>query len=233
MPPVSSATRPEQVRAGTSGPYAEAEGDLVGVRRVEDLDPPRPQLGLEPAGVGVGDGQLVLDHQHPAPGADLVEPGAYGVSVGPHQAAGAEQHPAEPAGHHHDDVGDLAAAEHLEHRRARGAGRLTVVAGALHVAGRPEHERGAVVPRVPVLPAQPLDDRPCGCLVGDPLHRAQEARPLHLDLGGAGPGHGEIGRHAHRPSTSPPIRTMNAETTTTKKIRTKRTPLATATRAPR
>ena len=177
--------------------------------------------------------ELVLDDEHPPPGADLVQPGAYGVPVGPHQAAGAEQHPAEPAGHHHDHVGDLAAAEHLQHRRTRGAGRLAVVAGALHVTGRAEHERRAVVPGVPVPLAQPLHDGPRGRLVGDPLDGAQEARPLHLDLGHDPAGGSEVGRHDHRPSTSPPIRTMNADTTTTKNTRTNRTPRATAIRAPR
>ena len=71
-----------------------------------------------------------------------------------------------------------AAAEHLEHRRARGARRLAVVAGALDVAVRAEHERRAVVPGVPVLAAEPLDDGAGGVLVGDPLDAAQEPGAL-------------------------------------------------------
>ena len=69
---------------------------------------------------------------------------------------------------------------------------------------RAEDERRAVVPRVPVLLAQPVDDRAGGALVLDPGERAQEAGPLDLDLGLAVARDGQVGvaHGAHHSPTS-------------------------------
>ncbi len=90
-----------------------------------------------------------------------------------------------------------------------------------------------MVPRVRVLPAGPVDDRAGGVLVGDALDPAQEAGAPHLGLDGGGAGDGGVRRRHHSwATTSEPIFTMNAETTTMKNTRTNRLPFATAVRAP-
>ena len=90
------------------------------------------------------------------------------------------------------DVDDLRARlpdERLQHRRARRARRLAVVVAAPHLTLGAEHERAAVMARVPVLLTSGLDDGPCGHLrrfvVTRPHRRqfTQEPRVLHLDLG--------------------------------------------------
>ena len=235
VPAVSSATRACS-RSSSGGRHAEPQRHAGGVRRVEHRDPPRPQLALDPARVGVVDVDHQLADQVAAQRAGGVETGAYGVAVRAHQASRAQQGAAEPAGDHGDRVAHAPAAEHLEHRGARGAGGLPVVAGALDLGrpGWPEDERGAVVARVQVLPAEPLDDRPRGRLVLDPLERAEEPGPPDLDLGAAVPGERQVRRHGvpQSPRTSPPIRTMKQETIAMKKTRTKREPRETAVRAP-
>ena len=85
---------------------------------------------------------------------------------------------------------------------------------------------------VPVLLAEPVHQRPRGGLVLDPGERAEEAGALDLDLRLAVAGDRQVAVYSHSPNTSPPIRTMKAETTTMKKIRTNREPRATAVRAP-
>ena len=62
------------------------------------------------------------------------------------------------------------------------------------------------MPRVPVLLAQPLDDRAGGGLVLDPRERAEEAGPLDLDLGLAVARDRQVGRpspHAQHVAADP------------------------------
>src|SRR5690606_19041391 len=66
-------------------------------------------------------------------------------AVRPSETAGAEQHAPEIARHHRDDVAEPRRDEGVEHGRAGGAARFSVVVRALHVAALAEHECRAVV----------------------------------------------------------------------------------------
>src|SRR6478735_11432497 len=86
-----------------------------------------------------------LDGHH-GPGVDGCR---HGVTVGADEAAGAEQRPAEPAGHDGHDLRQAAPGEDVEHGGAcRARGLAVVVAAASRTVG-PEHEGGAVVSGVP------------------------------------------------------------------------------------
>ena len=125
---------------------------------------------------------------------------------------------------------------YLTHRvplpEPRRPGRLAVVAGPLERGARAEDEGGAVVARVVVGATQLVDDRAGGVLVGGAATDPEEARPLLLDLSDTLAPGDQVAAH-QSPARSPPMRTMNAPTTTMKKIRTKPAPFEIATRAPR
>jgi hypothetical protein len=132
------------------------------------------QRVLQPAGVRVGYVDVEPCQKPSLPHRRRLHPRSYGVGVGAHQAIRAEEHPAEVPADHRDDINERATAQYLEHRRTRRARRLAVVAGALEVTRRAEHERRAVVPGVPVLPALLLDHGPRRLLRGHRLDAAPE-----------------------------------------------------------
>src|SRR5699024_3039622 len=108
-------------------------------------------------------------------------------------------HAAEVPSHHRDDVAETPAGQHLEHGGARSAGRLAVVARAAYGGVGPDHERRAVVARVPQAAARLVHDGARIILALGATQPAHEARSLALDLGGCHVGHGEV-RGRHRPS---------------------------------
>ena len=119
----------------------------------------RSSLSTRPAG-SVVEGDLEFRDEVASQRAGGVQGHADRVAVRPDQSARSEQGAAEPAGDDGGDVRDAGAAEHLEHRRPGRARGLAVVGGPLQRGIRAEHERRAVVPRVPVLLAQVRDERP-------------------------------------------------------------------------
>src|SRR5690606_40293219 len=103
-------------------------------------------------------------------------------AVGAHQTTRAQQHTAEVPGDHRDHVRHLVAAQHLQHRDPGRAGGLAVIAGLLHPAVVPDHERRAVVPGLVVELAALQDDITSLVLGAHPLQCAQETGLLHLEL---------------------------------------------------
>src|SRR5690606_37673453 len=86
----------------------------------------------------------------------------------------AQQHTAEVPGDHRDHVRHLVAAQHLQHRDPGRAGGLAVIAGLLHPAVLPDHERRAVVPGLVVELAALQDEITSLVLGAHPLQCAQE-----------------------------------------------------------
>src|SRR5690606_15431743 len=99
-----------------AGGQRHVQGDYTGVVGTQHSDPAAAQVGLDAAGIGVRDLEVMQGEQVALEGADLGQAGAYGVPIGPHQAAGTEQHAAEPPGDHRDHVTDLVTPQHLQHR---------------------------------------------------------------------------------------------------------------------
>ena len=161
----------------------EPQGGLTGVLDPEHPRAPGPQVVLEPSHGGDVDRDLAQLLEHPLDHADLLERGAGRVGVRPGEPARPEHHAAEPATHHRDHVGQLAAAQHLEDGRAASAWRLSVVARLLDGSLGPDDEGVAVVAGVPVLLAHLVDDTAGPHLVGHPGDGAEEAGLLDLDLG--------------------------------------------------
>ena len=72
--------------------------------------------------------------------------------------------------------------QRVQHRGARGAGRLAVVVGTLHSAVGTEHERGAVVPCIVEFLAQSGEDGAGALLVFGAVQHGDEAGAFHVDL---------------------------------------------------
>ena len=150
------------------------------VLHIRDQRPEAQDLGFEPFELAVGAIQLRL-----GPGAHRGKPRrvqrvgrAFGV--GAQQPPGAQQHTAEIPRHHTDRVRHAAAAQHLQHRDARAALGLTVVAVALGPAL--DRVAPAVVPCVIVFFLH-LVDEVAGLFLGlDHADVAEKAGALFGEL---------------------------------------------------